>query len=178
MSEFGIYRIRNIINNKCYIGSSIDIRRRFYEHKHKLKFNKHPSYYLQRSYNKYKKENFTYEVIEILDDFNKLIEREQYYIDTLNPEYNLCRKAGNTLGFKHSEETKKKFREHHAKVKTKPPLREFKAVIQCDLNGNYIKEYNSIIEASKLTNSLPSGICHNCKGKIKSHKGFIWKYKI
>ena len=34
-----------------------------------------------------------------------LLEREQYYIDTLNPEYNILKIAGSSLGFKHSEET-------------------------------------------------------------------------
>jgi group I intron endonuclease len=37
-----------------------------------------------------------------------LIQREQYYIDLLNPEYNICKIAGSNLGFKHSEITKEK----------------------------------------------------------------------
>lgn len=37
-----------------------------------------------------------------------LIQREQYYIDTINPEYNLCRTAGSTLGRLHSEGAKAK----------------------------------------------------------------------
>ena len=176
--EFGIYCIKNIINNKCYIGSSVNIRRRFYEHKHKLKFNKHQSTYLQRSYNKYGKEAFKFEIVEKINDSNILIEKEQYYIDTLKPEYNLCKVAGNTLGFKHSEETKEKFRLHHKKVNTKPPIREAKPVEQYDLNGNFINDYPRITIAAEKTNSRTSGICSTCKGVTKTHNGFIWKYKI
>lgn len=39
-----------------------------------------------------------------------MIEREQYYIDTLNPEYNILKIAGSPLGYKHSEETIAKFK--------------------------------------------------------------------
>jgi len=48
--------------------------------------------------------------LEILEycEPEKCIEREQYYIDLLKPEYNLLKVAGSLLGFKHSEETKAK----------------------------------------------------------------------
>ena len=39
-----------------------------------------------------------------------MIEREQYYIDTLNPEYNILKIAGSPLGYIHSEETIAKFK--------------------------------------------------------------------
>ena len=40
-----------------------------------------------------------------------LIKREQYYLELLNPEYNICTTAGSTLGKLHSEETKAKIAE-------------------------------------------------------------------
>jgi len=42
---------------------------------------------------------------------DKLIEQEQYYIDTLHPEFNICPIAGSSLGVKHTEESKQKNRE-------------------------------------------------------------------
>jgi predicted GIY-YIG superfamily endonuclease len=45
----GIYRIKNIINNKCYYGSSKHIQKRFNEHINKLKNNKHINIILQRA---------------------------------------------------------------------------------------------------------------------------------
>ena len=51
--------------------------------------------------------------LDILEYCTKddVIGREQYYLDLLNPEYNILKKAGSTLGFRHSDETIAKFRE-------------------------------------------------------------------
>lgn len=104
----GIYKIINKINDKIYIGSSINLKRREREHINKLKKNIHNNPHLQNSWNKYGKENFKFEIIEVVEDEEKLIEREQYYLDTLNPEYNICEVAGSTLGFNHSKNSKEK----------------------------------------------------------------------
>lgn len=52
-------------------------------------------------------ESFSLHILEYckLED---LIKREQYYLDTLRPEYNICKTAGSTLGKLHTEETKVK----------------------------------------------------------------------
>lgn len=99
-----IYKITNIINNKCYIGSAVNCRKRRNEHFSNLKLGKHPNNILQRSFNKYGSNQFTFEVIEYVPDKNSLIEREQHYLDTLKPEYNICKIAGSRLGVKYSEE--------------------------------------------------------------------------
>lgn len=101
----GIYKITNIINNKYYIGSGICVSRRINDHK-KREHNIH----LKRSFNKYGLENFTFEIIEECEKEN-LLQREQYYINTLKPEYNICKIAGNTLGRFHSEETRQKIKQ-------------------------------------------------------------------
>jgi group I intron endonuclease len=51
--------------------------------------------------------NFTLEILEYCDSAD-LLKREQYYIDKLNPEYNILKTAGSSLGFKHSDETRAK----------------------------------------------------------------------
>jgi group I intron endonuclease len=51
--------------------------------------------------------NFNLEILEYCDS-KDLIIREQYYIDLLKPEYNILKKAGSLLGFKHSDETRAK----------------------------------------------------------------------
>jgi group I intron endonuclease len=58
---------------------------------------------------KYGYNNFTLDIMEYCEP-DILIEREQYYINKLNPEYNILKIAGNRLGFKHSEATKNKMR--------------------------------------------------------------------
>ena len=106
----GIYKITNNINNKCYIGSSVNIKRRIITHKYFLKKGTHHCEHLQRAWLKYGCENFKFEIIEIVDDVLELEEIEQKYIDNVNREmlYNGCLKAGNKSGFKHSDDTKKK----------------------------------------------------------------------
>lgn len=52
-----------------------------------------------------------------------------------------------------------------------------KAIIQYDLEGNVIKEYKSIMEASRILNLNHSGIIQALKNKTKTAYGYIWKYK-
>lgn len=109
----GIYKITNKINGKIYIGSAVNIYSRWNLHKFKLKNNKHHSIKLQRAQNKYGLDNFIFEIVEECPK-NLLIEREQYWIDNLKTYsngYNCNPIAGSPLGFKHSEESRKKFSE-------------------------------------------------------------------
>ena len=106
----GIYEIVNIINNKKYIGQSVNISARFRHHKNKLRKNEHRNSYLQHAWNKYGEENFIFNVIITCDE-NKLDELEMFYIST----YDTCnRNHGSNIdnggnSNKHlSEETRKK----------------------------------------------------------------------
>lgn len=56
---------------------------------------------------KYDYLEFSFDILEYCDK-SILISREQYYLDLLKPEYNICKIAGSTLGYKHSEITKAK----------------------------------------------------------------------
>lgn len=67
--------------------------------------------------------NFRLEILEYCDQNRvSLIEREQFYLDLLKPEYNILSTAGSNLGYKHTEETLAKFKarkftlEHKAKL--------------------------------------------------------------
>ena len=196
-----IYKIINKITNDIYIGSALNFSKRKYYHIYYLDKNKHHSIILQNSWNKYGKENFEFIVIEDNIEKEKLIEREQFYIDTFNPKFNCSKTAGSPLGVKHtlqarinmskshlgkkltpesiakrtakvlgtkrSEETKRKLRESAYKI----------SVIQCDLNDNIIKEWESASKASNELQIVQSHICACCKGKRKTTGGFKWKYK-
>ena len=159
----GIYRIINSSNGKCYVGSSIDINRRRLEHFSALLHNRHVNNHLQNAYNKYGKDSFIFEVIEnleITDNIKEdLLEREQFWIDNLRPEYNILLVAGSTLGYHHTEETKQKISnstkgvkksvEHKAKLSQAAKHRKSQShhsIINID--GVV---YNSIKEASERT---------------------------
>lgn len=82
----GIYKITNNINGKMYIGQSVDIYHRWI----KEKAPNVPKYALQRAFDKYGRENFTFEIIERVK-LEELNEREIYWItyyDTYNNGYN------------------------------------------------------------------------------------------
>ena len=100
-----IYKIRNLNNDKIYVGSTVNYSARRQEHFRDLVINKHHSCALQRAFNKYGKDSFVFEIIEYVDEKNLLIQREQFYIDTLSPEYNCAKVAGSALGVKKSAES-------------------------------------------------------------------------
>lgn len=79
----GIYKITCLPTGKIYVGSSINIRSRWESHIGELKRNKHRNLYLQRAWNKYGKENFKFEIIEIVNP-NLLMERELYWFKNSN----------------------------------------------------------------------------------------------
>jgi group I intron endonuclease len=59
----GIYKIVNKINGKFYIGSSVNIKIRWYRHITELLRNVHKNTHLQRAWNKYGRYNFVFEII-------------------------------------------------------------------------------------------------------------------
>lgn len=63
----GIYKITCLSNDKIYIGSSVDIKKRWNSHKHYLRKGIHANNYLQNSWNKYGEKNFKFEVVEIIE---------------------------------------------------------------------------------------------------------------
>lgn len=99
-----VYRWVNNINDKTYIGSSINLSVRlhkYYSIKH-LTNNKTP---IHNALLKYGFKNFNLEILEYCKEGVNPVVREQYYLDLLKPEYNVLEQAGSSLGFKHSEET-------------------------------------------------------------------------
>lgn len=110
MNNNGVYSITNKLNGKKYVGSSASkggFKERWKTHKTALRRNKHANKHLQRSWNKNGEKSFKFEILEKCKK-ELCIQKEQFYIDNLNPEYNICRVAGNTLGRKHSKTTREK----------------------------------------------------------------------
>lgn len=78
-----------------------------------------------------------------------------------------------------SDETRKKMSiaQTGKKLSIETKIKQSKAVLQYDLDGNFISEYYSIIEASRVVGGSHSNISKCCNGKYKSSVGYIWKYK-
>ena len=102
-----IYVIRNKHNGKPYVGQTQrTLEERIYEHRHGK------TLYIDRAIRKIGWENFTVEVIEVCSTLEELNEREIYWICKLNSKkpngYNMTDGGSNTIGWHHSEETKKR----------------------------------------------------------------------
>jgi group I intron endonuclease len=124
----GIYRIENLIDWKEYYGSSVDIAKRWDDHRSALRHNKHYNPHLQRAWNKYGEAAFSFQIIEDLDGETDdyLLEREQWYLDNtqcLDPQYgyNIARDAiAPMAGRKLTAEHKDKIRQAHLGKKHTP----------------------------------------------------------
>ena len=75
----GIYKIENTKNNKIYIGSSINIEKRFYKHLWMLKKGIHDNNHLQNSFNEYGENYFSFSILELCSEPD-LVKRENFYI--------------------------------------------------------------------------------------------------
>lgn len=147
----GIYKVENLINGKIYIGQSVNIENRKLEHLSHAGCDKTK---FHRALSAYGKNNFKWSILEECDR-DKLNEREIYWIsvyDSFKNGYNM------TSGGDGAER---------------------KAISQYDLQGNYIRDYGSITEAS-LDLKIPMSNISQAITKNGNHKsagGFQWTYK-
>src|SRR6266704_1266098 len=110
----GIYLITCTITGKIYIGSAINLHRRWIEHRSELSRNIHHNPKFQHAWNKHREQSFTFEVIELVLIPELLTAREQHWLDKFKPfgkkGLNIDRVAGSRLGSKHTAQTREKLR--------------------------------------------------------------------
>jgi hypothetical protein len=142
----GIYLFKNLINGNKY---SIKYLERCY------------SLRICRAFLKYEHNNFSLTILEYCEP-EKCIEREDHFLKLLKPEYNILQKAGSSLGFKHSDDSRKKMlaannsglRRHFKKGGPKPegsgsPAQQIKVT---NVQTNQKTTYNSMGEAARALN--------------------------
>lgn len=171
MKSNDVYKITNKVTGKIYIGiTNQGAGARYRHHWYEARIGE-PSP-IHRSMAKYGEENFTFEIIEVVDTYDELKEREKYWIkfyDSMNREkgYNLTEGGDGTFGRLHSEETKEKIRQkaigRKASEETKKKMSEiqkkyskqhrahadkirvlnYKPIEVFDLEGNKIEEFET-----------------------------------
>lgn len=152
----GIYCITNTINTKKYIGQSIDIDARWYNHRKDYRNPKSSSYntYFYQALRKYGIENFSFDVIEECMEY-ELDTKEISWIDKLHTNnreygYNTTNGGDGVRGYWD------------------------KPVYQYSLDGEFIAAYKSVKDAQRQIGITDVGYC--ASGKGKSAGGYIWSY--
>lgn len=158
----GIYCIKNKINNYKYIGSSNNILRRLKEHRSRILNNSHCNDYLSRSVLKYEFKNFEVDILAKCP-LNYLINLEQWFINNLNPEYNISLSANIPAFSKESI--------------NKRSIKLMKKFYQYDLNGNFIAEHKGFKITGNKMGIHYQGIIQCCNKKILKSGGYQWRYE-
>jgi len=76
----GIYKIINVVNNKFYVGSAVDLKRRRIRHFSELRTGKHNNKHLQAAWDKYGEPAFIFVVLEEVDDSVNILELEDVWL--------------------------------------------------------------------------------------------------
>lgn len=148
-----IYKIYNDINDKLYIGQTIQpLIRRWQSH---CSDSKNTDTHLYRAMRLYGLEHFMIEPIEKDIPNGQLNEREQYWIsyyDSFHNGYNSTI-GGDCGNF------------------------EMTPVYQYDLDGKFIAEYSSSNDAERQTGILHQNILKTCKGVLRQTGNFLWNFE-
>jgi group I intron endonuclease len=114
----GIYKIINVVNNKFYVGSAVDLKRRKARHFSELRNNRHNNRHLQAAWLKYGEQAFIFVVVEELPDEADLLAAENVWlkehvgkdycynlgVDATAPMLGVSGEQSPTWGYKHSPE--------------------------------------------------------------------------
>jgi group I intron endonuclease len=176
-SNSGIYKITNKITNNFYIGSSCKLKLRYNRHKCNLLSNTHLNFYLQQSVNKYGIENLTFELLELCN-VEVLLEREQYYIDTLNPKYNIVRDVSmRSMTQEVKDKISSTVKESYKNGRARPlNLTQRRAIVKYSAKGEYLETFSSLAEAAKSVNVCKSSVYKSCRNNNWLSGGYKWQY--
>lgn len=105
MGRSGCYLITCEVDGRIYVGSTMNLDRRWKEHVNLLRRGVHHSRFLQRCWTKYGADKFNFEPVLFCKKSDVLF-YEQRLIDGLKPAYNSRPNAASQLGYRHREESK------------------------------------------------------------------------
>ena len=189
----GIYKITNVLNKKIYIGQSLDLYRRItHGYMQKLPNGNCHNKLLQRDWNIYGKDYFNFEIQELCEK-NELASKEDYWIKYYKSYNNLYGYNINAFGSESNKSQKspeflKKLSEdmmgeknpmfgktHTSKTRKIISESRKEKVYQFSLDGTFIAEYASTIDAEKATGIHRNIICQSKIGNVGIGKnGFLW----
>ena len=165
MNYCGIYKITNVVTGDFYIGSAVNLRMRYQDHRSRLIGNRHANVHLQRAWNKYGADSFEFSVCEHCEK-DRTIEREQFYIDNEKPTYNILPIAGSRLGSKASDEARQHMSIAHIGVRqTEETKRKRSEALKGKPNGKLGTRASD--ETKRKMSESHANFCHTEEGKRK-----------
>ena len=116
----GIYKIINVVNNKFYVGSAVDLKRRKTRHFSELRTGRHNNRHLQAAWIKYGEQAFVFAVVEELPEDADLLAAENVWlkehvgkkycynigVDATAPHLGMSGPLSPTWGHQHTDEAK------------------------------------------------------------------------
>lgn len=134
----GIYKIINVVNNKFYIGSAVNLRKRKARHFSELRTGKHKNRHLLAAWNKYGEQAFIFVVVEPVEDRARLLEAENRWLkehvgkdycynigtDATAPMLGVSGELSPTWGYQHTDDAKANIGKHSRGRAHTPESRE------------------------------------------------------
>ena len=152
-SNCGVYCIRCKVNNKAYIGSSVDIKKRWYRHESLLRMGKHENKLLQEDYDKYGADSFLYTIL-INCEPQMLTKYENMYMLLFNTR-------DKSIGYNISKAARPISR----------PIPRKKQEIQCIETGEVVTK-KEVCDSGRDYTRLNKHL----QGKRQSYRGYHWRY--
>lgn len=183
--DSGIYIIRNTRNGKVYIGQSRRISNREYCHFHSLEKGKHHNKHLQRAYNTYGADAFTFEILEYCD-IEHLDEREKYWIkqyDAVDKDHGYNNEYGGNVGKEVSESVREAKRGANnpnygkkTSAETKAKMRQSTIGTNTNLTAEQVYQMKDELLGGMTEReaSQKYGITIAAVGKIRTCKNWDW----
>jgi group I intron endonuclease len=162
----GVYCIRNMKNNKYYIGSCLDFRNRASRHLSYLNRKAHHSLKLQNSFNKNGQAVFMFIILSKTTEPHK---EEQRFLDDYKPYIN---------GYNISPSAKpfKSFTQKKASSQKASFSKSLK-IVQLNLMGEYLRTHDSVSKAAVFVCTSSSNISRCCKKEFVYIKDSLWIYE-
>lgn len=178
----GIYKITNTINNKSYVGSSVDVYQRGCMYKHLIKRKKLHNKHLQSSVEKYGYDNFTFELLDKCEEGTSVFDLhqlEQSYINKINPEYNKRTVVDTNHLLSHSQQTKDKISKslkesfkNGSKVINRIQEHNIKVSL-FDLSGNHIQDFPGLAHCADFVKCRSVSVGYAINSERRRVKNYI-----
>ena len=175
----GIYQIKNLVNNKVYVGSAVDVKQRIRAHRHLLKQGNHFNKHLQSAWDKYGENSFKFNLLQTVENKEELLSIEQEYLDSLDSDtkYNQREVAESNFGMKFSYEWRNNLSLAHQGKKASEETKEKMSLAHSGIKHPMYGKHHTE-ESKKKISENRKGIVAICGEQCWQVKLNPWKVRV